>query len=123
MALEDFTNLSAVVDGDYQSKLTSLSMRHESGQQPVDLLNEGLGGFSPGSGRVQVTMGYSVPIGGAEFDFASAAAAGGYHTLQVTVGPKTYVGSGKFIDNEIGQTVNSATEGTVTWLGEISELV
>lgn len=122
MALQDFANLSCVVDADYQSKLTSISMRHEGGQQPVDLLNEGLGGFSPGSGRVQISLSYSVPIGGAEFDFATAVAEGTYHTIQVTVGGKTYVGQGKFIDNDLNQTVNSATEGSVSWLGEINVL-
>jgi len=122
MALQDFANLTAVVDSDYMSKLTSVSMRHESGQQPIDLLGEGLAGFTPGSGRVQISFNYSVPIGGAEFDFASAVAEGGYHTVQITVGSKTYVGTGKFMDNDISQSVNSATEGSTSWLGELSKL-
>ena len=120
--MEDFANLSAIVDGAYQSKLTGVSKQTESGQQPVDLLNEGLGGFSPGSGRVNVTLNYSVPIGGAEFDFATAAAEGGYHTLQIIVGGKSYIGLGKFLSDEIGQNVNSATEGTVNWLGELKPM-
>lgn len=120
--MEDFSNLSVVVDGDYLAKVTGVQKRTESGQLAVDLLNEGLGGFTPGSGRVRITISYSVPIGGAEFDFATAVAEGEYHTVQVPVGSKTYVGLGKFIDDDLGQSTNSSTEGSVSWEGELKKM-
>ena len=119
MALQDYSKLSAFVDQNYLIQITQISVSTESGQQEVDLLNEGLGGFTPGSGRVRINLGYVVPIGGPEFNFQAAAANGTYHTLQVPLGPLTSAGTGKFTEDEFSQSTNASTEGTCTWVGEL----
>ena len=118
MALEDFARLALFVNGVPQRKLTSVDHKTESGQIVVHLMNEGLGGWTPGSGMCRMSIGYSIPLSGVEFNWQAAAVAGDLIKLQLAQGPDTYVGTGKVIDAGVNQTVNASTEGTVEWEGE-----
>jgi hypothetical protein len=100
-------------------QLTSAQMSTEGGHQRVDLLNEGLGGFSPGSGSVRISLGFAVPVSGLEFPFQQAAANGNFVTMQFGVGAEAYVGTGKVQTESINQSVNAAVEGSVEWEGEL----
>ena len=97
-------------------------MSTNSGQQRVDLLNEGLGGFTPGSGDVSLNIGFAVPVGGQEYPWQQKCASGDYITMQLIVDGEQYSGSGKLLDVEISQSVNGSTEGTASWLGQLEEL-
>ena len=121
MALEDHARLPVFIDQDYQVVMTTISMSTNSGQQRVDTL-EGLAGFTPGSGDVSISGNYVIPVGGQQFPVQEATANGTYHTFQIGIGPKDYIGRGKFMDNEIGQSVNASTEGSLNWVGELKAI-
>jgi hypothetical protein len=118
VTLQDHARLAVFVDQTYQVEITSIEMTTNSGQQRVDLLNEGLGGFTPGSADVTLRLGFAVPVGGQEFPFQQRASDGDFVTMQVIVGGEQYSGLGKIMDVAISQSVNGNTEGTLTWLGQ-----
>jgi hypothetical protein len=121
-ALQDYAKLVVFYNGTYLEQITSIEMVTNSGNQRIDLLNEGLGGFSSGSGDVTITIGFVIPIGGQEADFQQDAASKAFVSLQIGVGSGDYVGTGKLESVSISQSVNAAAEGTFTWIGELSEL-
>lgn len=110
------------MDGSVLVQITSCSITWNSGNQRVDLLNEGLGGFTPGSGDCQIELGFAVPIGGLEEDYVDKLVEGDYVTMQIPVGRKDYAGKGKIDSVQISQSVNASVEGTLTWNGELKKL-
>lgn len=120
--LQDHARLAIFVDQVVQIEITSIQMTTNSGQNRVDLLNEGLAGFTPGSGDVNLQIGFAVPKGGQEYNWQQKCANGEYVSMQVIVGATQYVGLGKFLDVSINQTVNASVEGTANWLGELKPL-
>jgi hypothetical protein len=121
-ALQDHARLAIFVDQNVTIEITSIQMTTNSGQNRVDLLNEGLAGFTPGSGDVTLQIGFAVPKGGQEYPWQQKCANGEYVSMQVIVGGTQYVGLGKFLDVSINQTVNASVEGTANWLGELRPL-
>lgn len=120
--LQDHARLAIFVDQVVQIEVTSIQMTTNSGQQRVDVLNEGLAGFTPGSGDVTLQVGFAVPKGGQEYPWQEKCANGEYVSMQVIIGATQYVGLGKFLDVSINQTVNSSVEGTANWVGELKPL-
>jgi hypothetical protein len=120
--LQDHARLAIFVDQVVQIEVTSIQMTTNSGQQRVDLLNEGLAGFTPGSGDVSLQIGFAVPKGGQEYPWQQKCANGEYVSMQVILGATQYVGLGKFMDVSINQSVNASVEGTANWLGELKPL-
>jgi hypothetical protein len=106
----------------YLRELTSVEMTTESGQQAVDLLNEGLGGFTPGSGRVRLRVGYAVPISGAEFPYQEATAQGNLITMQYNRADKSYVGEGKIMSTTETINTGASLEGSFEWEGPLSAM-
>lgn len=122
MALQDFARVAVAINGNVLVAVSSVKATWNSGQNRVDLLNEGLSGFTPGSGDVTIDLGFLVPIGGPEEDYTGKCASGEYVTMQVFIGPKDYVGKGKIMTCDIGQSTNAATEGNLQWLGELKPI-
>lgn len=120
--LQDHARLVVIVDQNNVLEITSIQMTTNSGQNRVDLLNEGLAGFTPGSGDVSLQIGFAVPKGGQEYPWQQKCATGAYVTMQVIIGKDNYVGLGKFLDVTINQTVNASVEGTANWLGELKPI-
>ena len=120
--LQDHARLAIFVDQVVQIEVTSIQMTTNSGQQRVDLLNEGLAGFTPGSGDVSLQVGFAVPKGGQEYPWQEKCANGEYVSMQVILGATQYVGLGKFMDVSINQSVNASVEGTANWVGELKPL-
>lgn len=110
------------MDSNVLTQITKLDAEWDSGQQRVDLLNEGLAGFTPGSGDVKITVGFVVPIGGLEDDYVGKLVVGQYVAMQMFIGPKDYNGNGKLMNIKIGQSVNASTEGTAEWMGELKQI-
>jgi hypothetical protein len=110
------------MDGNVLTQITSIKASWNSGQNRVDLLVEGLAGFTPGSGDVTVDLGYAVPIGGLEEDYTGKLATGTYVKMQLFLGSKDYVGTGKIMTTDISQSVNAGVEGTLQWIGELKAL-
>lgn len=119
MPQQDYAKLTAFYNQAFLRELTSISLKTESGQQPVNLLNEGLGGFTPGSGAVTLDLGFTIPIGGTEVPYQQDCANGAYVTFQVGVGSVGYIGKGKLMSVDVGQDTGSASHGTAQWHGEL----
>jgi hypothetical protein len=121
-AQSDFAKLACFYNGSYLAYTTSVSLGGESGQQRVELLNEGLGGFTPGSGAVTISIGFAIPIGGTEQPFWDHMQSGAYVDLQVPIGGVDYIGTGKITTVNFEQSVGSPTSGTLEWTGELLPL-
>jgi hypothetical protein len=119
---QDYAKLNAFYNQQYLQQLSSISHVTDSGQQPVNLLNEGLGGFTPGSGSCTIKLGFLVPIGGTEVPYQQDCANGAYVTFQIGCGSVGYIGTGKLMNCEIGQSVGAATEGSIEWHGELKPM-
>lgn len=122
MATQDYIKLAIFYNSNALTQITSISHTTESGQQRVDLLNEGVGGFTPGSGSCEIEVGFVVPIGGLEDTFQEDCANGTYVTLQIPIGPKDYIGRGKLMNVKISQSTGAVTEGTWTWTGQLKPI-
>lgn len=122
MPVQDYVKLAVFYNGNALTQLSSISLTTESGQQRIDLLNEGVGGFTPGSGSCEIEVGFYVPIGGLEDAFQEDCANGAYVTLQIPIGSKDYIGRGKLMNVRISQSTGAATEGTFTWTGPLKPL-
>ncbi len=117
IAAQDYAALKGLFNGSPMLQVTSLGVNTESGIQPVQLLHEGLGGFTSGTGSVTIEVGFVVPIGGQEFDFQGICAREEYCTLQVFCGRQSYSGKGKINTVNITQSTDQVTSGTYTWTG------
>ncbi len=116
---QDYAQLKAFYNGSPITQITSCSHNTEAGNQRVELMGEGLGGWTTGSGACTVEIGFVVPIGGQEFDFQQDCANHAFVTLQVIVGRNSYAGLGKLDSVSISQGTGAVTEGTFTWNGEL----
>jgi hypothetical protein len=119
---QDYARLAIFYSNNALTQVTSIALNTESGQQRVDLLNEGLGGWTPGSGSVSIEIGFVVPIGGQEDTFQEDCATGKYVTMQIPIGRKSYIGKGKVTSVKISQSTNASTEGSLSWEGSLSPL-
>jgi hypothetical protein len=122
MAAKDYATLSLHVDQDYEPEVTSVGLTTESGEQRIDLMNEGFGGFSPGGGACGIEVGFTIPKDGLSYPWQQKCANKEWVTMQIVVGDKQYAGLGKLISVGINQSVNAAAEGSATWDGELSPL-
>ncbi len=116
----EYARLPLFINGAYIRQLTSLELTFNSGQQRVDLLNEGFAGFTPGSGDVTVRVGFAVPIGGVEYPYMKDLVSGSFAEVQVGVGAEVYAGKGKFTELSLNQSVNASLEGSGTWVGQLA---
>lgn len=121
MTPREHVRLAVFVDGTYLVEVTHIEFTTDSGQIRVDTF-EGLAGFTPGSGKTTVKLGLAIPISGQEYPFQEAAADGLLVPIQIPVGPKSFVGLGKFLTVGISQSVNASAEETVDWEGGLSKL-
>ncbi len=116
--LQDYAKIPVFYNGTKLIQITSIKMTTNSGQQRVDLLNEGLGGFTPGAGDVTIELGFVIPIGGPEANFQQDCDAGKYVTFQVGIGRLGYIGRGKIMSCDMGQSTNASSEGSLQWVGQ-----
>lgn len=122
MALSDYARLGIFYGGDALTQVVSVQATTNSGQQRVDLMNEGLGGFTPGSGDVSISVGFAVPIGGTEKPYQADCANGRFVTLQLQEGSRYYIGQGKIMDEDVSGSAGANTEGTFNWVGELKPM-
>lgn len=120
MALQNYARIKILIDGQEMTQITSAQMTTASGNQVVNLMTEGLGGFTEGSGSVSIEVGYAIPIQGTEYDYQVATATKRFVTVQVVQGSNQYVGTGKFDEDSFSQSSGANAEGTVTWMGELN---
>jgi hypothetical protein len=118
----DYAQLKGFYNGSPITQITSLSLNTEAGNQRVELMGEGLGGWTTGSGACTIEVGFVVPIGGQEFDFQQDCANHAFVDLQVFVGRNSYAGRGKLDSVNISQATSAVSEGTFTWSGELKSM-
>lgn len=122
MAMQDYGRLGVFYNDSLLTQVTSINHTTTSGNQRVDLLNEGLGGFTPGSGECSIEVGFVVPAGGTEEEFQQDCANRAFVKMQIPIGSKDYIGTGKLETVSFQQSVNGTLEGTLNWIGELAPL-
>ena len=121
MAQSDFAKGVVFIGGGYIKYLESFEIAGDAQNQRIDVLNDGLAGFTSGSGSVTINLSFPVPIGGFEVDYWGMFVRREYVDFQVWIGPKKYAGQGKIETCNVGQSVNEATKGSLTWVGEFKD--
>jgi hypothetical protein len=121
MALQDHARLPVFINSQYLVEVSSVTLHTASGQQEV-LTLEGLVGFTPGAGLIEITLKCAIPIGGTEAPFQQICATGAYCTMQIGCGAVGYEGTGKIIDFTASQSVNGAAECDITFKGELKQM-
>lgn len=119
--LQDHLRLTILIDGKRQIEVNKINGKIVSNAQAIETL-EGLVGKTNGSGRVTWDCASAIPASGPEFDYWSACAKGSYHSIQVPMGTKSYIGKGWFDECGVEQSVNGAAEMSFTWTGTFSPL-
>lgn len=119
--LQDHLRINCLVDGKRQGELNKLNGKIMSNAQAIETF-DGLVGKTPGSGRVTWSGTAAIPASGPEFDYWSACQRGSYHTLQIPMGLKSYIGNGWFDDVEVDQSTNGSAEMSFTWTGSFEPL-
>lgn len=117
VAQQDYATPKAFLNGAPVLNITSIGIVTESGVQPVNLLGEGLGGWTSGSGQVTIELGILIPIGGQEHPFQQMCADEEYVEMQVFFGRDTYNGKGKFTQVSLQGSNDAAASGTVNFTG------
>lgn len=120
MPLSDSLKMTLLVDGVHQITKSQVSLEWDGKNQPIETL-EGLAGKTQGSGQVTITGTGYIPLGGPEFDYPAAVVDGSYHTLQVPLGQKSYIGNGYFDNAKVDGSVGKATEISFTWIGQFNK--
>lgn len=106
-------------NGNPVNKITSASWRGESGLQPVNLMNEGLDGFSIGSGMSTIEWSGPIPKEGPEHSYRRDFTEHRDVEMQYTSGAESYAAVGKIITYEESQSDNEVLSFTATWQGRL----
>lgn len=116
---QDYAVGKVYFNGGAMVEVTNIRRRTESGLVEVQTIEDGLSGYTPGGGSVDVEISYVTPIGGQEVDVQGICARRESCTLQVGWGAKSYMATGKIISDETSQGVNANAEGTFNWRGPL----
>lgn len=122
MALQDHAVVRVMLNGNPLENITRCTLSTDSGQLPVDVLRQGLAGFTPGAGSTKVDLGYTIPISGSEHDYQGDCAVGAYIKLQVGRADKDFIAVGKILTNEESQSTGSSLEGSISWQGPLKAM-
>jgi hypothetical protein len=122
MELKDFGKLRAWVDEAFLVFISNIEKVTESGNIPITILNEGLAGFTDGSGSTTINFTYYVPRTGFEFNFEQAVEEKGIHSVQLTVSGHNVLLKGKFMTSNISQSTDQAVTGTASFMGSLKAL-
>jgi hypothetical protein len=118
VALQDGAALKLFINDSPVTLVTQLSRVTETGIVRIETL-EGLAGFTNGSGAVTITFNYPIMIGGSEYDYHGMAARKEYVKFQMFEGAQSYAGLGKLEKVESSQSTGAASEGNLSWTGEL----
>jgi hypothetical protein len=118
VALQDGAALKLFINDSPVTRATNLSRVTDAGVVRIETL-EGLIGFTNGSGSVQITFNYPIMIEGSEYDYHGMAARHEYVKMQMFEGRQSYAGVGKLEKVESSQSVGAASEGNLSWTGEL----
>lgn len=123
MADGNFTRRMPVfVDGTPLEYVTSLEVNGESNAQKIVTMLDGLIGFSDGPAEVNITIESAIPIGGPEYDYWNSWNDGGWHSLQIGVGSKDYVGDGRFLRVNFSASSDKSASVRAEWTGKPAKM-
>lgn len=117
MAQQDYALVKLFLNGAAVTQITRIRRMLDAQNQPIQLMNEGLGGWSHGMGISRVEWDAPVPIGGPEFDYEGIAARREFVELQVFVGRASVASLGKIQTTELEGAVGTPTAYSITWEG------
>lgn len=118
MSLQDFGRMVTFLDGNEIKLAESFEHETDAGQQPVLVLNEGLVGFTPGTGQCNLSGTLYVPIGGFEDNIQKWAVEGSYHTFQTGIGKNVVINTGKFTNVKLSQSANASAQITYQFVAD-----
>ncbi len=119
MALQNYAVTKLFYNGSPITQITRNSRAIAMNNQAIQLMNEGLGGFTDGSPEVRLEWDAPVPIGGPEFDYEGDATARAFVDMQYFIGAKSYAGRGKLESVNTEQSAGTPTSMSVVWVGEV----
>src|SRR5687767_3833706 len=117
MAQQDYALVKLFLNGAPVTQITKITRMLDAQNQPIQLMNEGLGGWSPGSGISRVEWDAPVPLGGSEFDYEGMAARREYVDLQVFVGSRSVASRGKLQTVQTEGSSGAPSGMSITWEG------
>jgi hypothetical protein len=118
MALQDYAITKLFYNGSAVTQITRLARVVKANNQAIQLLNEGLGGFTDGSGECTMDWDAPVPIGGTEFDYEADLVDKNYVDLQFFCGSRSYAGRGKLEEASTEQGQGNPVSMKISWTGE-----
>jgi hypothetical protein len=117
MAQQDYSLVKLFFNGASVTQLTKVTRMMDAQNQPIMLLNEGLGGWSPGSGISSVEWEAPIPLGGTEFDYEGIAHRREYVDLQVFVGSRSVASRGKIQTVQSEGSAGAPSSCSIKWEG------
>lgn len=118
MALQDYARFGFEVDGIRDDQVTSIELETDGGKLEVFTIDRGWSGVTPGPGQCRLNIGYAIPAGGYTVNYQAMCCSTGRHTVQMFVGPLSWVGEGEFMNDKQSMSVKDSASGTVTFAGE-----
>lgn len=116
-AQQDYALVKLFFNGAPVTQITRIRRMLDAQNQPIQLMNEGLGGWSAGAGISRVEWDAHIPIGGAEFDYEGICTRREFVDLQVFVGSQSVASRGKIQTTELEGSVGNPTSMAITWEG------
>lgn len=116
-AQQDYAVPKLFLNGAPVTQITRVKRMLDAQNQPIQLMLEGLGGWTPGAGISRIEWDAPVPIGGPEFDYEGMCARRDYVDMQVFLGGGSVASRGKIQTVETEGSVGSPTSMALAWEG------
>ncbi len=116
-AQQDYALVKLFLNGAPVTQITKVTRMLDAQNQPIMLMNEGLGGWSPGSGISSIEWDVPIPIGGSEFDYEGMNQRREYVDMQVFVGSRSVASRGKIQTVQTEGAAGSPSSMSIKWEG------
>jgi hypothetical protein len=116
--MQDYSLIKLFYNDSEVKQINRVNRVLNANNQPMMLMNEGLGGFSPGSAECTIEWECPIPIGGTEYDYEGDEMSGAYVKLQMFVGRRSYAGLGKIQTTTTEGSSGSPSSINISWQGE-----
>jgi len=117
MPQQDYAIPKLFINGAPVTQITKVTRMLDAQNQPIMLMNEGLGGWSPGSGISSIEFDVPVPIGGPEFPYEQMCTSRAYVDMQVFLGGGSVASRGKFQTVQTEGASGSPSSMSIKWEG------
>lgn len=118
MALQSYAQIQFFVNGAPVTQKTRVKRTLTMNRTPINLLGQGLAGYSEGLPELTHELDAPIPIGGHEFDYEGMAHRNEFVETQIFIGSRSYAGLGVIQVVDTGQEAGAAASTSITWTGE-----